>query len=893
MARDATEAGLNPATPAQRGLLLGGTLLAAMLIVLRPMSGPKFYTLENGCAGLLLILLALTVAGLVFLKKRAELPDSLTLLALLWTGLLGWGVCRAPNLGAALPVLGDLLSHGLLLLCGFLLARHEKSLFGILCRVLIASICVEAYYGLWQSYFEFPHMIAKFNTDTQGAFESLRSSAGQARLKSGNIFGSFVNPNLLAAYILLGLGLTGGLLADATRSGHGLKRWARTLCGMFLLAMLLLALWLTDSKGGYVALLAGLWFFAVQRLREKNPRLAKLLTGVTAAGLGLLLVLLLLATFRLLGPQPFGLSMEVRFDYWRAALAMFADHPLQGVGLAGYAEHYSFYKQPLGGEVQEAHNDYLQLLAEMGVAALLAYAAIWIVTLRRASLPSGEAVNTDERLPSRTLQWAALTGGCGAFLFMFAAFLPFNAGDALRVLDGQRDFDTLLAALHTLSIPLVFAGVFFGLAPLSFSGEKASDGAAGGMDRDLLHGARAGLGAVLLHQLVDFDLRAQPVAGAMFFLAGMLFALRAPAAEAAGSALKSVSRFALPALALGLIPLLVWMPFAAGAARQAAADLETDASAPGLDGNKLAQLRHQITDLRRDSVAATPFDSEAWLDLGVALEMQRRADPGSVQSRQILNAFLEAETRRPLYAGPKVLLGSYFLREGAAPSSDFSGASAQSAFKQSADYFAAAARRYPLHPGLKIWQGDALLLAGDTSAAAEAYFQALQIDLRISDSNVCFSSLFTDPRPALFLRHGREKLIGDALDAAMSAVGERQSVGGSLVKGLRFRLLHEAAWRVHQVRSPAEFERLRQAADELLQAMETPAERAHAAFLRALTFLLAPPDRLSKNSAAEAAKSAWQLAQELQQTSAASGQPGTPPALFNRLRSLVRLKKNL
>src|SRR5581483_245936 len=87
--------------------------------------------------------------------------------------------------------------------------------------------------------------------------------------------------------------------------------------------------------------------------------------------------LLAAGTLGALGPQPFGLSMEVRLDYWRSALAMWKEHPLGGVGLGGFTENYPLFKMPMGEEVKDTHNDFLQHATELGMLAPLVYLAIW------------------------------------------------------------------------------------------------------------------------------------------------------------------------------------------------------------------------------------------------------------------------------------------------------------------------------------------------------------------------------------------------------------------------------------------------------------------------------------------------------------------------------------
>lgn len=72
------------------------------------------------------------------------------------------------------------------------------------------------------------------------------------------------------------------------------------------------------------------------------------------------------------------------------ALRMFSDHPLLGVGVGNYSEHFDEYADHIGttvsskekfGRVRYPHNLYLQIAAETGLAGLLAFAAIIAATL--------------------------------------------------------------------------------------------------------------------------------------------------------------------------------------------------------------------------------------------------------------------------------------------------------------------------------------------------------------------------------------------------------------------------------------------------------------------------------------------------------------------------------
>lgn len=80
-------------------------------------------------------------------------------------------------------------------------------------------------------------------------------------------------------------------------------------------------------------------------------------------------------------------SARARFAIWINTLGMVRDHPLLGVGIGNFQFNYPLYahrvvKDPsFSAEVtaKEAHNDYVQLLAESGILGFGAF--LWILTL--------------------------------------------------------------------------------------------------------------------------------------------------------------------------------------------------------------------------------------------------------------------------------------------------------------------------------------------------------------------------------------------------------------------------------------------------------------------------------------------------------------------------------
>jgi O-antigen ligase len=64
-----------------------------------------------------------------------------------------------------------------------------------------------------------------------------------------------------------------------------------------------------------------------------------------------------------------------RYAYWSVALATFADHPLRGVGTAGYRVEW-LRRRHIDEVVRDAHSLYLETAAELGVVGLLALVAL-------------------------------------------------------------------------------------------------------------------------------------------------------------------------------------------------------------------------------------------------------------------------------------------------------------------------------------------------------------------------------------------------------------------------------------------------------------------------------------------------------------------------------------
>lgn len=112
-------------------------------------------------------------------------------------------------------------------------------------------------------------------------------------------------------------------------------------------------------------------------------------------------------------------SLSPREDAWEAALDMFADYPLAGVGPHAFGLLYPQYSGEFLVHTQHAHNGFLQVAVDAGVIGLLALAALGVVTAWMLLRTWGEGV-----IGQRLLAVACASGLAG-----FALHNQLDAGN--------------------------------------------------------------------------------------------------------------------------------------------------------------------------------------------------------------------------------------------------------------------------------------------------------------------------------------------------------------------------------------------------------------------------------------------------------------------------------
>lgn len=242
----------------------------------------------------------------------------------------------------------------------------------------------------------------------------------------GNIYGPYVNHNHYAGLMELLVPIP--LVLSLTQLAHERERTAAGVAA----ALMAGTLFLSGSRGGMLAILVELALLSVLLVRQKKGvRLAAGAAGFVAV----LLVLLVWVGGRELTHRVSTISTEARTEISggmrlsidRDTLRMFRRKPLLGWGLGAfpvvYPEFRSFYTNFF---VNEAHNDYLQLLAEMGLAGFAAMLWFWVV-LGRAALPKLKNWTTDISGAVTLAASLSVTGILVHSFFDFNLQIPANA----------------------------------------------------------------------------------------------------------------------------------------------------------------------------------------------------------------------------------------------------------------------------------------------------------------------------------------------------------------------------------------------------------------------------------------------------------------------------------
>jgi O-antigen ligase len=213
-----------------------------------------------------------------------------------------------------------------------------------------------------------------------------------AKPESGRMAGPFINPNHFATFLALGALAGLGLFVETLRQSvvwdRGGKVLARTMATaltgknalLFAAAVVVLsALLFTQSRGGVIAFLIGTVALIValgvgKRWNSGEESGQRAMAALLVAVLGVAAALSADPLFGRVGAE--GVNDSARAALAQSTIEAIAAAPLTGHGFGAYERYYPFFADgSVVGYVDEAHNDLLETLADLGLPAGAAFIA--------------------------------------------------------------------------------------------------------------------------------------------------------------------------------------------------------------------------------------------------------------------------------------------------------------------------------------------------------------------------------------------------------------------------------------------------------------------------------------------------------------------------------------
>jgi len=252
-------------------------------------------------------------------------------------------------------------------------------------------------------------------------------------------FGPFVNQHHFAAFMQLTGGLTLSLLF-----GKNISREKQIMLATAIIIMGV-AVVLTSSRGGilgFVAVflfiilvnfLSGRWMGERRSQAERSTVQRKI--GTALAGVTLIIMILGVVLFvggddsllRGIGVANSNVDISSgRLHFWPIAIRIFLDHPFIGAGFDAFGVAFTKYDTWSGAlRVEQAHNEYLQTLADSGLAGFACIAGFIYLLFRK-----GLRTISDAKGLRREAAIGALAGCFGILIHSFFDFplrTPSNA----------------------------------------------------------------------------------------------------------------------------------------------------------------------------------------------------------------------------------------------------------------------------------------------------------------------------------------------------------------------------------------------------------------------------------------------------------------------------------
>ena len=293
----------------------------------------------------------------------------------------------------------------------------------------------------------FGFLLAMFGL-TQSLISSPTKIYWIRELPQSTAFGPFINRHHFAGYMELAVAIPLGLLFS------GVIERQKRLLYVFAVTLMGVALVMTNSRGGIISFVAELFFLVVvssagsKRTSRSMDRNERAFAVMKRLALALAMVVVLMGGVIFLG----GASVFTRFlgtvnaedpttgrtHFWAVSFDIIKHHPIVGAGMGAYSVLYPRYDSRNGlFRLEQAHNDYLQVLADGGLIGG-ALGLFFVIVLFRVGFARRET-RDDFR---RGVSTGALAGCFAVLVHSFFDFTLHTTSNALLFL--------ILAGLATM-----------------------------------------------------------------------------------------------------------------------------------------------------------------------------------------------------------------------------------------------------------------------------------------------------------------------------------------------------------------------------------------------------------------------------------------------------------
>ena len=396
-----------------------------------------------------------------------------------WRYRLSWDELRDRLGPFALPLLVFLLAAGVSVLVAFAqrvaLRAFREEVFDPILYLLLAMFCLRTRQDIARlllAMLASGLVVALLGIAQYFFFRSqlVLETDGIRRVHA--MYGSANSIGLFFDYVLpIGLAL---ILVRTWRTRDVLRSWWIRIGAIATCGLMILVLYLSQSRGAWVAIAAALLFTLALSIRNRRVLIVGGLAGIVVLGAVVLVLNKPIMNFLVGGHQDVqGIStLTKRLFLWQSALRMIHDHFWFGVGMENWLCYYSYnaicfdpallnhhywiLRDSVTGAltglqneptISHPHNIFLHVWVSIGLFGFLAIVAVlalfyWLFARILSSLRSAHA----ERDPS--LWW--MTVGVGAA--MLAAMIQGQVDSSLLVQDLSFCFWMLVTALLLLRV---------------------------------------------------------------------------------------------------------------------------------------------------------------------------------------------------------------------------------------------------------------------------------------------------------------------------------------------------------------------------------------------------------------------------------------------------------